>query len=208
MLYSNDRTSLFIDGPNLHSAARMLNFQLDFKKVLDHFGSTTQLQRAYYYTAILENVSGVNEKIPIRPLIDWLDYNGYHVVTKPQKTYQDPFGNLRNKGNMDVELAVDMLLQAPHLDHLVLFSGDSDFRYLVEACQRSCKVTVVSTVRSSPPMCADDLRRQADVFIELADMKEIFGRPSYRTEGIYRGLVKPSEGVQEPEDGGGIEGAL
>jgi len=72
---------------------------------------------------------------------------------------------------MDIELAIDMMEMAPHLDHVILFSGDGDFRRLVEVVQRKgVKVSVVSTVKSSPPMAADELRRQADQFIELQDL--------------------------------------
>ena len=122
--------------------------------------------RAYYYTALLDE----QEYSPIRPLVDWLDYNGYNMVTKPAKEFTDATGRRKIKGNMDIELAVDVLELSASLDHIVIFSGDGDFRRLVEAVQRrGARVTVISTVRSHPPMAADELRRQADVFIELED---------------------------------------
>jgi uncharacterized LabA/DUF88 family protein len=118
----------------------------------------------------------------IRPLIDWLDYNGFTVVTKPTKEFIDATGRRKVKGNMDIELAVDALELAPHLDEMVLFSGDGDFRSLVEAVQRrGVHVTVVSTISSQPPMIADELRRQADVFTDLMGLKSKIGRdPSER----------------------------
>jgi uncharacterized LabA/DUF88 family protein len=80
---------------------------------------------------------------------------------------------------MDVEIAVDMMEMSAHADHMVLFSGDGDFRVLLEAVQRrGSRVTVVSTVKSQPPMASDDLRRQADSFIDLADLADLIGRPS------------------------------
>ena len=171
---SGERLALFIDGANLYSAARALNFDLDFRKLSDWFAQRGRLMRAYYYTAIIEG----EEFSPIRPLVDWLDYNGFTVVTKPVKRYTDAQGHTRTKGNMDIEMAVDMLELAPRLDEAVLFSGDGDFRRVVEALQaKGVRVTVVSTVKSQPPQIADELRRQADAFIELADVIVQFGKP-------------------------------
>ncbi|MBT5191884.1 MAG: NYN domain-containing protein, partial [Rhodospirillaceae bacterium] len=151
-----ERIALFIDGSNLYAAARALGFDIDYKKLLEHFKGHGYLVRALYYTALIED----QEYSPIRPLVDWLDYNGYTMVTKPTKEFTDAAGRRKIKGNMDIELAVDMLEMADNLDHLYVFSGDGDFRRLVEAVQRRGKrVTVVSTVRSSPPMAADELRR-------------------------------------------------
>ena len=164
MQHSHERIALFIDGSNLYAAARALGFDIDYKKLLEFFSGRGYLVRALYYTALIED----QEYSPIRPLVDWLDYNGYTMVTKPTKEFTDATGRRKIKGNMDIELAVDMLEMADTLDHLYVFSGDGDFRRLVEAVQRRGKrVTVVSTVRSSPPMAADELRRQADVFLEL-----------------------------------------
>ena len=173
-LYPDDRTALFIDGANLYSAARALNIELDFRRMLELFRERTKLIRAYYYTAVTEG----EEFSPIKPLVDWLGYNGFSVVTKPAKRFTDADGHRRIKGNMDIEIAVDMLAMAPHLDHAVLFSGDGDFRRLVQAVQaQGTRVSVVSTLKSQPPMASDDLRRQADHFIELADQIAEFGRP-------------------------------
>ncbi|MDA1099045.1 MAG: NYN domain-containing protein [Proteobacteria bacterium] len=160
----SERIALFIDGSNLYAAARALGFDIDYKKLLEYFSGRGYLVRALYYTALIED----QEYSPIRPLVDWLDYNGYTMVTKPTKEFTDAAGRRKIKGNMDIELAVDMLEMADNLDHLYVFSGDGDFRRLVEAVQRKGKrVTVVSTVRSTPPMAADELRRQADVFLDL-----------------------------------------
>jgi uncharacterized LabA/DUF88 family protein len=169
----NDRTALFIDGSNLYAAARALNFDIDYKRLLAEFRSQTRIVRAFYYTALVED----QEYSPIRPLVDWLDYNGYTMVTKPTKEFTDATGRRKIKGNMDIEIAVDALEMAEHLDHIVLFSGDGDFRRLVEALQRKgVRVTVVSTVKSQPPMIADELRRQADDFLELVDLQNLIGR--------------------------------
>ncbi|MBN8529001.1 MAG: NYN domain-containing protein [Caulobacterales bacterium] len=172
--YNTDRLALFIDGANLYSAAKALNVDLDFRKLLDVFAAKGRLVRAYYYTALIEG----DEFSPVKPLVDWLDYNGFTVVTKPVKRYTDAQGHTRTKGNMDVEIVVDMLELSPHLDHVVLFSGDGDFRRLVQAVQaRGVRVTVISSVKSQPPQISDDLRRQADAFIDLADLAQDIGRP-------------------------------
>ena len=167
MFYPQEKVAIFIDGANLYAAARGLGFDIDYKRLLDLFASKGRLMRAFYYTALIED----QEYSPLRPLVDWLDYNGYTMVTKPTKEYTDAMGRRKIKGNMDIELAIDMLDMAQYLDHAVLFSGDGDFRRLVEAVQRrGVRVSVVSTLRSQPPMVADDLRRQADTFIELQDL--------------------------------------
>ncbi len=172
-IYPQERIALFIDGSNLYAAARALGFDIDYKRLLEHFSGTGRLVRSFYYTALIED----QEYSPIRPLVDWLDYNGYTMVTKPTKEFTDSSGRRKLKGNMDIELAVDVMEMAEHIDHIVLFSGDGDFRRLVEAVQRKgLRVTVVSTVRSSPPMVADELRRQADSFIELQDLTKSISR--------------------------------
>ena len=162
--YPGERIALFIDGSNLYAAARALNFDIDYKRLLEFFTEKGKLMRAYYYTALMEN----EEYSPIRPLVDWLDYNGYTMVTKPTKEFTDREGRRKVKGNMDIELACDLLEATSYIDHALLFSGDGDFRRLVEAAQRKgIRVTVISTIKSQPPMVADELRRQADVFLDL-----------------------------------------
>jgi uncharacterized LabA/DUF88 family protein len=178
--YPNERIALFIDGANLYATAKSLAFDIDYKRLLALFRSKGQLVRALYYTALIED----QEYSSIRPLIDWLDYNGYTMVTKPTKEFVDAMGRRKIKGNMDIELAVDAMELADHLDHIVLFSGDGDFRSLVEALQHKGKrVSVVSTLATTPPMVADELRRQADQFIDLANMQNEIGRdPSERVQ--------------------------
>lgn len=174
MFYKDERLALFIDGSNLYAAAKALGFDIDYKLLRQEFERRGKLLRAFYYTALLES----EEYSPIRPLVDWLNYNGYAMVTKPAKEYADSMGRRKVKGNMDIELAVDAMELAPRLDHIVLFSGDGDFRPLVESLQRQgCRVSVVSTIRSQPPMISDELRRQADNFIELDALRDVIGRP-------------------------------
>ena len=172
--YPTDRSAPFIDGANLYSAAKALNFDIDYRKLLDEFRKRGILIRAYYYTALVEG----DDYSPIRPLVDWLDYNGFSLITKSAREYTDSQGRKRWRGDMDIEIACDMMEMAEHADHLVLFSGDGDFRRLLESVQRKgARVTVVSTVKSSPPMTSDELRRQADTFVDLADLSAVVGRP-------------------------------
>ncbi len=172
--YSEERIALFIDGSNLYSSARNLGFDIDYKRLRELFSSKGHLVRAFYYTALIDD----QDYSPLRPLVDWLDYNGYTLVTKSAKEFTDSEGRRRIKGNMDIELAIDVLEMADRLDHVVLFSGDGDFRRLVEAVQRKgVRVSVVSTTRTNPPMVADELRRQCDHFIELRDLESLISRP-------------------------------
>ena len=171
--YQTERIALFIDGANLYSTAKALGFDIDYKRLLALFRQKGHLVRALYYTALVED----QEYSSIRPLIDWLDYNGYTMVTKPTKEFTDSSGRRKIKGNMDIELTVDAMRLSEQLDHIVLFSGDGDFRSLVAALQMKGKrVSVVSTLQTQPPMVADELRRQSDQFIDLADLEQLIGR--------------------------------
>src|SRR5215204_5192542 len=170
---SQQRIALFIDGANLYATTKTLGFDIDYKRLLKEFQSRGFLVRAFYYTAMVED----QEYSSIRPLIDWLDYNGFTVVTKPAKEFTDATGRRKVKGNMDIELCVDAIELAPYYDHMVLFSGDGDFTALVASLQRKGKrVTVVSTLTTSTPMISDELRRQADFFIDVAELAKTVGR--------------------------------
>ena len=167
IIYQDERIALFIDGANLHNTLKLLGLEVDYRKLLDVFTRGGRLIRANYYTALWDD----QDYSALRPLVDWLDYNGFNVVKKAAREQTDAQGKRRIKGNMDVDLAVDMLELAPRLDHAILFSGDGDFRRLVEAVQRKgVRVSVVSTLRAGQPVLADELRRQADQFIDLADI--------------------------------------
>lgn len=194
MFEPRERIALFIDGANLYAASRNLGFDIDYKKLLTAFQKRGYLLRAYYYTALVDD----QEYSSIRPLIDWLDYNGYRVVTKPAKEFTDHSGRRKIKGNMDIELAVTAMELAEAVDHFVLFSGDGDFRSLVEALQRKGrKVSVVSTLTTQPPMIADELRRQADHFIDLRTLQIEIGRNPAEREAR---LARRSESESDPQD--------
>ncbi len=189
MFDQREKIALFIDGANLYAAAKTLGFDIDYRKLLKAFQGKGYLLRAYYYTALIED----QEYSSIRPLIDWLDYNGYTVVTKPAKEFTDAMGRRKIKGNMDIELAIDAMELSDAIDHAVLFSGDGDFRSLVDALQRKGKkVSVVSTLASQPPMIADDLRRQADHFIELRSLQSEIGRDPSERPAMRQDRLQPS----------------
>jgi uncharacterized LabA/DUF88 family protein len=180
---SSNGVALFIDGANLHATAKALGFDIDYRRLLTDFQSRGRLVRAFYYTAIIAD----QEYSSIRPLIDWLNYNGYTVVTKATKEFIDASGRRKVRGNMHIELAVDAMELAQHIDQMVLFSGDGDYRSLVEAVQRrGVRVTVISTVSSQPPMMADELRRQADEFVDLANLQATIGRDPSNLRGDPR----------------------
>ena len=197
-----ERIGIFIDGANLYAAARSLGFDIDYKRLREEFAGKGRLIRALYYTALIED----QEYSPIRPLVDWLDYNGYTLITKPTKEFTDAMGRRKVKGDMDIEIAVDMMELSGALDHIVLFSGDGDFRRVIEAVQRKgVLVSVVSTIRSQPPMIADELRRQADNFIELQELEPLIARePKWRNERA-RVLREPMDDEYEAYEGGGDE---
>ena len=185
-----ERVCLFIDGANLYSASRNLGFDVDYRSLLAFFRTRSRLVRAYYYSAVLDT----EEYSPLKPLTDWLVYNGYTLITKAAREFTDAAGRRRIKGNMDIELAVDMLDMAPRIDHAILFSGDSDFRRLVEAVQRhGTRVSVISSIRTAPPMVGDELRRQADQFIELADIAPEFTRRQTEPRGRASTRNLPAE---------------
>jgi uncharacterized LabA/DUF88 family protein len=193
----SNKIALFIDGANLYATAKTLGFDIDYKRLLKEFQSRGTLVRAFYYTAIVED----QEYSSIRPLIDWLDYNGYTVVTKATKEFIDASGRRKVKGDMDIELAVDAMELAEHVDQIVLFSGDGDFRSLVEAVQRrGVHVTVVSSMSAKPPMVADELRRQADVFTDVSELRSKIGREmAARTVSREHGPAPRSTAMPKPE---------
>ncbi|GLR87667.1 NYN domain-containing protein [Bradyrhizobium iriomotense] len=171
--YPVSRTALFIDGLNLHATSRALGFDVDHKRFLRQFASQGSRLRAFYYTRTIED----QEVSSVRPLIDWLDYNGVTVVTKPTKEFVDAKGRRKVKYSMAIDIAVDAMELTDQVDQIVLVSGDGNFRALVEAVQRrGVRVTVISTLATQPAMVADELRRQADVFIDLVDLRQKIGR--------------------------------
>jgi len=189
-IYPTEKVALFIDGANLYAAARTLGFDIDYRKLRSQFARQGTLVRAFYYTALMED----QEYSPLRPLVDWLDYNGFTMVTKPAKEFVGQDGRRKVKGNMDIELAVDMMEMAEFVDHMILFSGDGDFRSVIEAVQRKgVRCSVVSTIKTQPPMIADELRRQGDQFIELSELQPLIAREGGRPPQPRRDFSRQDE---------------
>ena len=204
MFYPQERLALFIDGANLYAAARNLGFDIDYRRLRDWFRGKSRLVRAYYYTVLIDD----QEYSPIRPLVDWLDYNGYSLVTKPAREYTDNAGRRRFRNSIDVELTVDMMEMAGHIDHAVLFSGDGSFRRVIEAVQaRGTRVTVVATVRSTPPMAADELRRQADNFVDLVQLRAEIERAREARRPVEEQDYDDDDEGEEDDDEAGAEEA-
>ena len=177
-LYEDEKTVAFFDGPNFFSSCKEARIDIDYSKLRTLMEDSCRFVRAYYYTAMPAEDSETFS--PIRPLADFLSYNGFTMVTKTMKTMTDSeTGRIRNKGNMDVEIAVDMLQLADKVDHIILFSGDGDFRHLVDAVQKKgVRVTVVSFLGDNGhPMIADELRRQADNYVDITDIRDMVSRP-------------------------------
>lgn len=194
---AGERIAVFIDGANLYATAKALAFDIDYRKMLKEFQDRGRLVRAFYYTALAES----EEFSSIRPLIDWLDYNGFSIVTKPAKEFTDSAGRRRVKGNMDIELAIDALELAPFIDHAVIVSGDGDLKSLVAALQRrGIRVSVMSSIASQPPMVSDELRRQCDEFIEIAHIVNRIGRdPQERAERLQRSAERRAAVEEDAE---------
>lgn len=174
-----ERVAFFIDGANFYQTARSLNVDIDYRRVLSSFVGDAYLLRANYYTALAED----QEFSSLRPLMDWLDYNGFHLTTKPMREFTDNSGQRRRvRPSLEVDLTVDAMTLCDEVNHIVLFTGDGAYRPLVEALQkRGRKVTVISSMKTNPSMISDELRRQADHFLDLADLTDRIGRdPSDR----------------------------
>jgi uncharacterized LabA/DUF88 family protein len=176
MIDHREKIAIFIDGVNLFAASKQIEFNIDYNRLLVFFREQAYVLRASYYTVIAENPD--DSTVTIKPLLDWLDYNGYRVVTKKVKEYVDSIGRKKLKGSIDIDFSVDCLEYAKHVDHLVLFTGNGDFKSLIEALQRmGKKVTVVSTIDEDSKsggysVVSDDLRRIADHFIDLNSIRD------------------------------------
>ncbi|MEO1042493.1 MAG: NYN domain-containing protein [Pseudomonadota bacterium] len=173
----DDKTAVFIDGANLYKTAKTLGFDIDYRSLLSRLKRETRLVRALYYTAMQEDKDA--DYSPLRPLVDWLDYNGFTMVTKTAREFVGQDGRKRYRGSTDIELAVDMVLMAAKLDCIVLFTGNGDFKHAIQRAQDlGCRVICVSTMKSQPPLASDEIRRQADQFIDLTELEDVIARKS------------------------------
>lgn len=163
-----ERTIVLIDGSNLYHTLKALGWVADYGRLRKYFAARSSLVRVYYFAALRDDG---DDKLSL--FTRWLAQHGFMVIDKPLKTMTDhATGEQISRGNLDVEIAVYAMAVAPGVDHIVLMSGDGDFRILVERLQDMGKrVTVVSSCQTRPPICAEDLREQADQFVEMGDMR-------------------------------------
>lgn len=173
-----ERVAVFIDGSELRATMTGMDIDVDFKKLRDYFQQSCQLVRAVFY--FIERDA---DDASLHPLSDWLDYNGYTTVAcSGLDDGGDQTVRRRNKNFLNVRLTVDALEISPAVDHIVIFSGDSVLGPLVDALKwRGRRVSIISTLLLKPPMVADDLRRRADQFIDLADIAPALARPAPNT---------------------------
>lgn len=177
-----ETTYLLIDGVALHHASRANGISVDFKRLLQWLRERTRLVRAIYFTALVEED---DEVISVKPLVDWLDYNGYMTVTKAARIYSNEDGTRRVKGSMNVEIAMMMAELAGIAEHIVLASGDADLIPAVKYVQqRGSRVSVISTLHSRPPCVSDDLRRQTDDYIDIVSIEKHVARMPPQTAAV------------------------
>ena len=182
MFYKDERIAVFIDGKSLFACSKGLGFEIDFKLFRKEFARRGKLNKLSYFTTLVDN----DEFSSVKPLVDWLTYNGYNTVTKTVKEYVDPSGFRKVKGNTAVEMTIAVLDMVPYVDHIVIVTGDKDFKPLIEAVQqRGTRVSVVSSIRVQPPMLSDDLRRQADNFIELDELRSLIEKVPHGSNGLH-----------------------
>lgn len=178
-----DKVAIFFDMSNLYFAARDLGVRIDYTKLLDFLLNGRRLYRAYAYMAVAP------EDSTAIPFLTWLRRNGFRVVTKPLKRFSDG----TTKGDLDMELAVDLLSQAPYIDVAVIVSGDGDFTYLVDRAQRlGLRVEIAST----PRYTAIELLEIADRYVDLEASLQIFAlerAPIMSVDGVASEPVARSE---------------
>ena len=164
------RIGIFIDGSNIYESARCLDFKIDYVKLLNYYKQQGEVQQAMYFTALPPKTV----ESALRKMADFVEFNGFTLIQKETRTtYNSVTGEKKLKGNMDVEIAVHVMEVVHNITHMVLFSGDGDFRCLVESVQRrGVHVTVVS----ARELVATEMRRQASEFIDLATLRDLFNQ--------------------------------
>jgi len=175
MFYTSERLGLFIDGFSLFQTSRAMEMQVDYKALHDLFAAKSRLMRAQYFAT--EHDHNADEFNPQRATLDWLKYNGFDVKTIRTRSFTGTDGETRYRGNPSVLMTCNALQQAEHIDHAVLFTGNADFEPLINTLQeRGTRVSVASSIRTTN-LCSDNLRRAADNFIDLEDLRGQISKP-------------------------------
>ncbi len=171
-----DRIAIFFDMSNLYFAARDMGIRIDYARLLDFLTAGRRLHRAYAYLGFNPDDESSHS------FITWLKRNGFRVKTKALRRFEDG----STKANLDMELAIDLLTQAPHIDVAIMVSGDGDFVNLVDAAQNAgLRIEVAAT----PRQAATDLMDIADQFIDLEANVAQFARAD----------LPPRQGYVRPE---------
>ena len=169
LFYPNERTSIFIDGRSLFHTARKLDFEVDLSKFSQYFASKFQLVRCSYYTPVSE------ERTPLHNILDWLSYNGFTVSTRVFSPDNHPpsISSLMSVDIIEQTLGNGYAGDEPYaLQHVVIVSGDGDYCPVVKFLKsRSIRVSVMSSLETEPLSISEELRRLADNFIELDDLR-------------------------------------
>jgi uncharacterized LabA/DUF88 family protein len=189
-----DRVGIFFDMSNLYFAARDMGIRIDYARLLEFLLDGRRLHRAYAYL-------GVGPDDESHGFITWLSRNGFRVKTKPLRRYEDG----TTKANLDMELAIDLLSQAPHLDVAIIVSGDGDFARLVDAAQNMGRRVEVA---ATPRQASSELIDVADRFWDLEANARRFARADLpprdrpalppRTDNYTRGYGRPAYGESRP----------
>ncbi len=181
-----DRVAIFIDGENIHYSAKHLNMRLDYLKLCSKLAGNRRLVRSYFYTAVSNQSEG---KIDF---INFLKLNGFSVITREIKSFNDGDHSTRNvRGSLDMEMAIDALEMSNKLDTVILCTGDGDFKPLVTALGRKGVHVEVCALRE---MTSTELIATADVYTDLASLKDdiaLAGAPVVQRE--VRNEIPPAE---------------
>lgn len=173
---------VLIDGSNLYESARATGIRIDYKRLLALMNEDGTLLRSYYFTALRDK----SIQAPLRATVDWLSHNGYVCVTKATKEWDEPVTRFNEqgvqvtemvrkiKGNVDVDIVTYAFKCAHLVQEIYLFSGDGDFTIMVKELQEryALKVFVVSSIG----LVSTELRRQADKFIDLSNLRSDIGK--------------------------------
>lgn len=193
--HQDERLAIFIDGQHLFSASRNLGFDVDYRNFLECFRKKGKVIRAYYYAVHVDN----GEYSPLKPLTDWLAYNGYALSMRTTTEHTDSQGR-RRIPHTDLEMLADMFGIADHVDHMVIVTGNGGYcRGVSLIQQRGVRVSVLSSIKTDSPMLSDDLRRTCDQFIELQEIKSEFTRVN-REPRMSRDGVTPADPFGDGED--------
>ena len=165
--YLKGKVLVVIDAANLESAVKSLGWWIDYIKLRELFDKDKLIEIRNY--CVQHNTDNQNS------FFTFLKKNGYKLITKPLKIIKAPEiekGDLR-KANFDVEITFDIIEMIGQFDTLVLFSGDSDFDYLIRRLRaKEKKVIVISTKYH----ISKELIENSSKYIDIKRMRSLIER--------------------------------